>query len=120
MVWSSGFLHMQYTSPSSSSLSPSGPFATDELRAGVTEPCLRCLGAGVMLVRLVAGVPVRWPGGVPSILSLSSLRLFAAGFTVLAVPFLEEDGAARFLLGAGLGFNEELLAELSTAIGNGV
>ena len=41
---------------------------------------------------------------MPSTLSLSSLRFFGAGFTVLAVPFLEP-GAGRFLLGAGFGFD---------------
>ena len=53
-------------------------------------------------------------------LSLSILGFFAARFTVLAVPFLDDDGAARFLLLGGCGFSEDAAVELSTVIGEGV
>ena len=117
-VWSSGLRQMQKSSeesPSSisSSWSSSFAFSTEELRAGVTEPCFPPLGAGVtepcfppfgagvLLARLEAGVPVRGSAGELTTLSLSILRFLLEPLAVLAVPFL---GAARFLVGADLGF----------------
>ena len=96
------FSSMSISSSSSSSLD----FNTDELRTGVSEPCFWFLGAGVLLARLEAGVPLRGKAGELAMLSLlvvSILRFFAAGFIALAVPFF---GAARFLLGAALGFSD--------------
>ena len=96
---------------------------TEELRAGVTDPCLMFFGTGVLLARPDAGVCVRGKAGVLGALSVSILRFFAAGFA-LAVPFL---GAARFLDVAALGFSkgfgedfgEGLGEELSVAAGAG-
>lgn len=100
---------------SSSSYSASFAAATEELRAGVEEPCFWAwaLGAGVLLARLEDGVPLRGRAGVDGMLSalvVSILRFFAAGFFMLAVPFL---GAARFFVGVALGFSEFLLAGIS-------
>ena len=77
---------------------------TEELRAGVTDPCFGFFGTGVLLARPDAGVCVRGKAGVLGMLSVSIFRFFAAGFA-LAVPFL---GAARFLVVVALGFSEGL------------
>ena len=119
-VWSSGLRQMQNSSeesPSSisSSSSSSFAFATEELRAGVTEPCFPPLGAGVLLARLEAGVPVRGKAGELATLPFSVLRFLFVGLTALAVPFL---GAARFLDGACLGFADAFGVEAS--IGTGI
>ena len=79
----------------------------------MTEYCLRFLGAGVALARLVAGVPLE---GDPSTLLVSSLRFLGAGLTELAVPFL---GAARFFDGGNFGFNEALSEASSAIAGDG-
>ena len=100
----------------SSSSSSSFDFKTDELRAGVSEPCFWFLGAGVLLARLEAGVPLRGRAGelaTLSVLVVSTLRFFAAGFIVLAVPCF---GAARFLLGRALGFSEAFRVDASVFV----
>ena len=71
---------------------------TDESRVGVPDSPLRTLGPGVLLARLVAGVPVLAPEGEPLAFP-STFRLLGGGLA--AVPFL---GAGRFFDGAGFGF----------------
>ncbi len=102
-------------SPSSisSSSSSSFAFATDELRAGVMEPCFPPLGAGVLLARLEAGVPVRGQAGELAMLSVSILRFLLGGFFAFAVPFF---GAGRFLDGACFGFADGLRVEGSVMV----
>lgn len=115
-VWSSGLRQMQKSSVSSMS-SSSSCWPTEELRVGVADSCLRFFGAGVLLARLEVGVAERFTEGVPSMLSVSSLRFFVAGLTALAVPFL---GAARFLVGAGFGFANVVWFRSSTVLGEGL